>query len=103
MTVSYEWKLEILDPEDEGDDPDILEVHHDETWVGISQFAASLNEDLKVRFCLVRDVGNDLEGITDRSHAYVKDGILDERFEYNHGAQDGPLVPKRFHQELRRG
>ena len=43
-----------------------------------------------------RDVGNEIDGITERDHAYVTDGRLPERFE-----DVDYRVPLRFHAMLR--
>ena len=44
---------------------------------------------------LVRDLGDDLEGIVDRQWVYIEDGKLPERFE------GGAKVPARFHKQLK--
>jgi hypothetical protein len=97
MTTTYEWVIETL--EDEGED--IAEVNHAETYAEALRWASSIEGRYDIG--LVRDVGNDLVGITDRAWAYVKEGALPETFSYGAGEDSGIRVPKRFHEELARG
>lgn len=98
MGVYYEWVCETLDwYEGCEDDPDIIECSFGDTLEEVRNYVP---EEAEYRFGLVRNVGNEIEGLTDRSYAYFdKDGNLSEFFEYLHGAQDGAKVPKRFHKE----
>lgn len=90
--VYYEWDIEIW----EEDGEDIIDHQHDEKCPTRPLLA---NE----RLVLVRDVGNDIEGLVDRSWAYVReDGTLPERFDYGLPEELGVQVPKRFHEELKR-
>ena len=88
MAVSYEWIVEELS-QDEGDDPDIVEVHHFESY------AEALASDPRGRFRIgvVRDVGNSVDGLTDRSWAYVEGGKLPSHFDYGAG-EEVARVPK---------
>lgn len=98
MTVHYEWDIETISlPE-----ADILDHDHRAT---LAEFDADdLREAIKAlgdtRLVLVRDVGNDADGLTDRSWAYVEKGKLPERFAYCPG--EGASVPVRFVKELER-
>ena len=105
MATTYEWTVEELDwYEGCGDDPDIIDPHFFDTLAEAIKFAATVDAtdgpQPPCRIGLMRRVGNDRDGETDRSYAYlVNDGMayaLPARFEYLQGAQDGPDVPKRF-------
>lgn len=92
--IIYEW---IVNEVDEFED--IIEVSHFDTRKDAQAFAdAGPNHGgVKMEIALVRDVGNDLDGLTDRSWAYLRDdGTLPEHFDYGMG-EEGPRVPKRFH------
>jgi hypothetical protein len=94
MTVSIEWVVEALDPYG-----DIIDLLHSDTYAEAEQLAEALREEhgVEVQVGLVRDRGNDVEGILDRSWAYVVNGALPVRFE-----PGNVLVPKRYHLELQR-
>jgi len=98
--ITIEWLLEELE-EDGSADPDILDTHCFPTLAEARAFAAQC--DLPLRFGLVRDRGDDLEGIVDRQWAYVEDGKLPERFDWGGGEDGGAKVPARYHNELKRG
>lgn len=86
-TITYEWTLETLEGEDvvDSDFSDSLSFDKDQLP----------GKDLG----LVRNVGNEAQGITDRSWAYVKDGALPEYFTDSAGARIAK-VPERFIKEL---
>ena len=86
MAVTYEWCAEDVDRET----GDILDHNFQDRLSCISEL--NYNQDL----CLVRTVGSDLEGITDRDWAYVVDGLLPDFCAY------GAKVPKIFKLELSR-
>lgn len=94
MATTYEWIVETLD--DDGDD--IMEVDHFDTYAEARDYAA---KQARASVGLVRDVGNDVEGLTDRLWAYVVDGKLPEVFEQGHDMPTEVRVPKRFAQEVR--
>lgn len=100
--VNYEWTIETLDFYDGcGDNPDIIEtIAFDENLQAALDYQDELNEPS--RLVLVRQQGNETDGLTDRSWAYVTDDwTLPETF--THGAGEiGPRVPKRFHNRIRR-
>lgn len=88
MQVKYEWTMEIIE------DDEIVD----------SDFSDSLSFD-KSRLegndlGLVRNEGNENEGVTDRLWAYVKDGKLPQFFSNANGLPTGYKVPVRFHNEL---
>ncbi len=72
--IVYEWVVEEMDGEE------ILNV----SAFGKLSEAKIFSEGLNVSIALRRDVGNDLDGITDRQYAYAGD------VEFEHGAK----IPK---------
>jgi hypothetical protein len=91
--VQYEWTLETLE------DGDIIESEftNDEKLTFKKEYLTD-NTDLG----LVRNEGNDNEGLTDRLWAYVKDGKLPEFFCNERNEPTGFMIPARFHKELNR-
>jgi hypothetical protein len=90
MITTIEWLVETLND----DGTDITEVCHFATYAEAVDWAKD-HEPCSIG--LVRDVGNDLEGIVDRQWVYLDiDGTLPSHFE------DGAKVPARYHNELRR-
>ena len=86
--TTYEWDIETYY---DGPDSDI------EDHCFFDKLTEMPNRDdfeLYNELVLVRDVGNEIEGLNDRAWAYVKDGKLPEFF------GNGVRVPKRFHTEL---
>lgn len=103
MTTTYEWDIEEFDYDPAAEDPQAGDIIEHSFAEHLAEFSA---DDLKAalqcagkRLVLVRNVGNDLDGITDRLWAYVVDGKLPEFFN-----AAGPLtsiaVPKRYIAEL---
>lgn len=93
MPVHYEWDVETL----EDDCDDIFDHHHSDTLQPI----VHLLREPRTRLVLVRDVGNDVDGLTDRSWAYVINGRLPAHFSYDcDGNEVGAKVPKRFTVEM---
>lgn len=111
MPVTYEWDIETI--EAEGDDPEILDHHHADALAEFdpadlrAAISGALTEDhrfgfpVRTRLVLVRDVGNDVEGLVDRSWAYVAGKIVPGRFTYGED-EFGCKVPLRFQDELLR-
>lgn len=87
-TVSYEW--DYLDTDENGD---IQEHNHADK---LSMFNES---DRTQTLELVRDAGNEIDGLNERTFAAVKDGQLPLYFNDAYG-NPIHLVPKRFHAEL---
>lgn len=83
--VSYEWDVETVAP-----DGDVLDHDHDDNC--LSRLLARRNEleAGTAHLVLVRDVNDEVDGVTDRTWAYVEDGQMPDEFE------DGRNVPKRF-------
>lgn len=97
MVTVYEFVVETLDYYDghEPGNPDIIDTSGFDTLPEALAFANQCEEPWRI--ALRRDVGNDVEGLTDRGYAYPDaNGRLPERFETCDGAQDGANVPKRF-------
>ena len=83
--VDYEWDIETVDEYD-----DIQDHHHSDVCFDLIKYPLKESE----RLVLVRDVGNDDDGLQDRQWAYVDASGLPDFFD------GGAKVPKRFHKEL---
>jgi|SRR5215831_8407391 len=95
--IGYEWVIESI--EDEYND--IVDLSHADTYAAALLVAENMKKDLKpghhVEIGLVRDRGDEVEGLQDRQWAYIgweEDGKLPERFD------GGAAVPQRFHREV---
>jgi hypothetical protein len=98
-TVTVEWLLEELVEEDTGtNDPDIVDTHCFGSLNHLLMFRSGCNGPTRVG--LVRDRGNDVEGLLDRCWAYVRDGFLPQTFSYGAGEDAHIMVPLKFHKEL---
>lgn len=90
MKIFYEWCYETTD-----EFGDIIDNY----------FADKLleyTEDSKTnQLCLVRNEGDEINGLGNRFWAYVKDGKLPECFE-DAGYQTAIKVPQKFYKELSR-
>jgi hypothetical protein len=104
MAVTYEWDAEELEEaatEANGFDPDIADHHFCDTYAEAVEEAEYLaSEGKPSRIVLVRHVGDNLEGETDRAWAYMERGKLPETFTYGADEDSGISVPKRFHAEV---
>jgi hypothetical protein len=87
--IYYEWSLEYIDKS--GD------IIHSDFANKVSDFGLNV---LSGRLCLVRNTGNEIDGLQDRQWAYVKDGKLPVFFEDSAGNETAIKVPARFHAEL---
>ena len=83
--VHYEWCWEYSD-----EHGDIEDLNHGDT---LNDLGAAEDNLYKAELTLIRNVGNDIEGLLDR-HGLPSNGKLPEFFE------DGEKVPKRFQKEL---
>ncbi len=93
--VRYEWVIEILELEDDPEyGPQIVEVNHADTYADALKFARDIP---RYHIGLVRDEGNDVEGLVDRAWAYMEDGKLPERFTEGLRSYE---VQKKFHKEV---
>ena len=98
--ILYEWCLEEVEYEmiDGELVDDIVDQH-------FSDYAAEflptvLTNTKRFQMCLVRDVGNDVEGIVDRAWAYCVE--VNGRMELPETFDNGKAVPKKFRKELER-
>lgn len=95
-TVKYEWDYEEFDPQS----GDILDHNHQDH---LSQYDSDAGLG-PVRLVLIRNTGNDADGLADgladRLWAYVKDGKLPEFFTNELGNDTGYIVPIKYHVEL---
>lgn len=97
-TVSYEWDYEQID-----EHGDIIEHNHADTLQEFNtEFVSNLFHEGATRaleLVLIRDTGNETDGLQERTFAYVKDGQLPEYFKDGAGCEIHK-VPARFRVEL---
>ena len=87
--ITYEWTLEIIE------DGEIIDSQFQDILSDIPK------EDLPGNdLGLVTNEGNEIDGVTGRLWAYVKDGKLPECFTNADGQPVEYKVPQRFHIEL---
>ena len=86
-TVTYEWDIETVD-----EHGDIQDHHHSDVCFDLIKYPLKESE----RLVLVRDLGNDEDGLQDRQWAYVDHTGLPEFFD------GGAKVPQRLHKEIKR-
>lgn len=103
MQKSYEWDLEWLDRDGDISDHDFQDAgkmldlqQHLSQWTPEKLYEANRKE---VCFVLVLNVGNEDEGLVDRSWAYTQfteagEPSLPEYF------QDGQRVPKKYREQF---
>lgn len=101
MSVNYEWDIETIDPETD----DIFDHNFNDDLSALLPHFVTQNATM--RLVLVRHVGNDVEGETDRSWAYVNDNwFLPTEFTTpGSDGQEHPTgirVPQRFHRLIAR-
>jgi hypothetical protein len=94
-TVDYEWDIEITDNETENiEDHWFADKLKDLLWANpkSKEYEEHKSYHLNRHFVLVlvRDVGNDFDGLTCRSWAYPENNKMPTEFD------DGTKVPKRF-------
>lgn len=90
--IHYEWAIEFIDRDGDIEDSNFQDKLKKLKPPRKVPDADGYTEDL----VLIRDVWNEWHGSVDRQYAYVKNGILPEKFDY------GAKVPKRFHAEYKR-
>jgi hypothetical protein len=95
MSVGYEWVTEEVEDTDLENEVDVISMIHYDTFRKAAERAEDLRAQGKQAMVgLVRDVGNEIDGLTDRQWAYIEDGQLPEKFD------GGARVPKRFMVEV---
>lgn len=93
-SVDYEWDIEAMEGED------IVDHDHRDELNGFQKDC--LKEALALgTLVLVRTVGNEDDGVTDRTWAYVKNNELPECFSNSLG-NPCTKVPSKFKNELKR-
>lgn len=88
--VDYEWTTETIDA-----DGDIIDSSFYDKLSSISKDDFKSND-----VGLVRNEGNEADGLEDRFWAYIKDGKLPEYFVDGGGHSIDIKVPQKFHKEL---
>jgi hypothetical protein len=83
--VYYEWDFETVD-----ENGDIIDHHHADKLKEIEHFRTG---EEKGDFVLVRNVGNDMDGLVDRQWAYPVGGEMPSEFD------GGAKVPQRYIKE----
>lgn len=86
--IFYEWDYETVDT-----DGDILDHNHADR---LEQYTGNEEGNL----VLIRNAGNEAQGLAERYWAYVKDGQLPEFFEDAAG-QKTTKVPAKFQKEFK--
>jgi hypothetical protein len=94
--VAYEWTVEGIDEHGDITDSDFFATAAE----ALAVLPRWMEEWHEARVGLVRSVGNDTDGVTDRTWAYVTGAALPERFETACGGRPDTIVPRRFHDEL---
>lgn len=101
MTVSIEWKVEVLDPNmvaEGSDDPDIIEVNHFDTY---AEAIVEVNSHQHARVVLVRDRRGSFDDLC-RSHAYIENGQIEPFFGDRVDGSVTVKVPAKYHAEVAR-
>lgn len=88
--IVYEWCYETVD-----EHGDIIDHHFEDKLISF------MNSDKTDTLVLVRDEGNEIEGLVNRTWAYVKDDMIPKYFRNDYDIEDCK-VPKRFHVELQK-
>ena len=89
MTVEYEWCIEYTDQ--------FGDIHdHDRSPILAELYPTLDYEHLHPRVCLIRDQGNDDDGLLERGYAYPVDGVMPSEFDCGH------KVPAKYHKEWAR-
>lgn len=92
MTTLYEWDLETVDGQ--GDDAEILEHDH------FDKLSLIPYRQPNQRLVLVRDTGNDAEGLTDRLWFYFDGSNESSFFTDSTGSETQIAVPKKYMAEF---
>jgi len=82
--IAYEWTAEQVDHHGDIQDVDFQDRLKELDTITRYQF---------VDIAVVKNTGDEANGITDRTWAYVEGGVLPTHF------KDGSKVPQRFHKE----
>jgi hypothetical protein len=91
MITTYEWKVEYWD------DYDIVEIDECESYAEALAHKPS-DTDLIKEISLVRNTGDDINGLDERNIAYVLDGVLGNFESYGEW-----FPPKKFRAEVANG
>lgn len=96
--TTYEWTLEYIDEHGDIIDADfdtkLADLIKGQRYKEGEDFGGEVVRRIDIG--LVRDYGNDEDGLIDRQHAYIKDGAFPVKFD------GGAAVPTRFALEMLR-
>lgn len=95
MSIKYEWDVE------EHDDVDVLDHDHRDKLSDFKKLSFSQINGVEFCLVLVKDVGNQDEGLQHRAWAYTMWDRAVERWVLPGCFDDGSNVPKKFHDELK--
>lgn len=93
-TVNYEWVIEYVDKHD-----DIIDIDHSDDLDYVLKTRAGFvpgNGIVRVDLALVRDYGNNEEGLIERGYAYISENGINPHFCCWH------KVPARFVKQVSR-
>lgn len=88
--VAYEWDFETTFINEDGE-TEIIDHHHSEKLADLKWMVES---GVEGRIVLIRETGNEDDGLDVRQWAYPEDSILPDEFD------QGNKVPKRFKYEF---
>lgn len=95
MAVTYEWDIETWDPATE----EILDHYHADKLEDL--LPHFVRQDPTMRLVLIRETGDQVDGITSRLWAYVGDNwSLPRTFEEAGEVETEVAVPQRFHRMI---
>ena len=98
MTITYEWDIEEVDRES----GDILDHNHGSSLAWLIPNAGAIIHQGRGDLVLVRNEGNNLDGLIDRCWAYAQGYELPQYFSASDGSETDIKVPQRFHREIKR-
>ena len=99
MAVDYEWCVETVLRNGDIEDLDFADsLAEAKSWV--CENADDCEHDYRI--VLLRTVGNDLEGETDRLYAYLEDNGLMPEFFSDFGYSTKVRVPQKYQREAQR-
>lgn len=89
LQISYEWTVEVMQ------DGDIVDSSFYDNFADIPADDFTNND-----IGLVRNEGNEMQGVVNRYWAYLKDGKLPEYFTNELGESVNIKIPAKYHAEI---